>query len=225
MTERLPIRVPARSMPTMNLLASMEPSARERLLSAFTSEPIPTSVTDLRRRIEEALPESDEPSLQARGVVAELFGLNSLATSHDYALSAIAEVIAETEGLELSGSQEEFAEFFASLLGAPAVRTISKAAALANEHERLLRSMRIVTDWTPIFDEPSSDPVGGIVMHRLRLTYWNNTDDEEETEIALTTSQLQELAAVAQRAEEKAATVHRLLGKLSLTEFGTEDDG
>lgn len=222
MTEKPPIRVPSRALPTMNRLVSLDEEGRKALHSALVSEPMPISIEALRERLATVLGE-DGPRA-ARDLVGELFGLANVAQTHGYDLEGVAESVAETPGLNLAGPEREsFAAFFGGLLRSSAVSTLGKAASLAGEHERLFHSVRVVTDVTPIFDEPDEDPIGGLVMHRLRISYWG-TAHEDEVEIALNTAQLSELAAAVSRAETKAASINNVLGRLSLPSFDTQGE-
>lgn len=221
MSEKPRIRVPARALPTMTFLAELAVGEREALLRAF--QETPTSAEGLRTRIADALHLDHSDSLP-REIVSELFGLASLAESHSYSSESVGEVVAESPGLELDeGAQESFAHLFSELLASPAVRTLGKAADLAGEHHQVMHTVRVVTDVTPVFDSPDKEPVGGLVMHRLRVAYWEGSK-LAHTEIAMTPAQLDEMSDALNRAKQKSTSIQAMLGRFALPYFVTEAD-
>jgi hypothetical protein len=148
----------------------------------------------------------------------------SVAESHQYSLLDVAQSVATSPALKIEDEEEQtrFSALLASLLSSSAVRTLGRAAALAAERERVLHALRIVSDITPVFEDPDSEPVGVLLTHRLRLTYWDG-GILDDVEIALTTSQLDELQNAIERANAKAESMRSMLGRLPLVAF--EVDG
>jgi hypothetical protein len=224
-TNRPSVRVPQRAMPAMNFLASLDAQTRDAMVGILNEKPVTTSLQALRERLSDLLNSAPVPTKMAREVVAEFFGLASAANDHDWDFKAVAEVVSETEGLEIgAGTREEFADFLYRCLSSVAVKTLGKATDLAHEHPKRMHTARIITDLTPIFDSPEQEPLGGLVMHRLRIDCFTSNRADEVLEIALTTSQLAELSDTIVRAQKKAASLDQVLGRLSLSAFSTSED-
>ena len=217
------VKVPDRAIPIMRRLVRLDPEQRARVGETLEEPSRVSSVAVLRSRLAAALGDDDDSDREARALVGELFGLASLATSHGYSHRGVADAIAATERLELPAeAREDFAEFFAGLLDSRVVATLGKAADLALEYERVLHTARIVSEIVPVFDEPNADPVGSIVMNRMRLTFWRN-GRVEDFELALTASQLDELETLVARAKTKATSLEGLLDRVLLPRFEMDE--
>lgn len=218
MTDRPPIRVPSRAVPTLDFLASLSDQDQDSIAEALAGRPVPVSVKALRKRIVPHLGATSDPEKMARDVVGELFGIASVAADHGWDFQAVSVVVAETDGVSVpEGQRAAFADFLHRCLTSVTVKTLGKAAGLAREHSRRLHTVRVVTDLTPIFDAPDEEPVGGLVMHRLRMDCFTDSESDDVVEVALTTEQLEELAGVITRAQQKASSLDAVLGRLSLS--------
>lgn len=216
--DRPDVRIPTRAVPTMRLLASLDETQQGNLEAAFSQTPASSSVDELRTRVRAVL-DADEPDETAGRIVGEVFGLASLAVSHNYSMQGLAESVAAAPQLDLEDdNRASFAEFFRRLLVSPAVKTIGKATDLAGEYERTAHTVRVVAELVPVFDEPDNEPVGAVLMHRLRLTYWKNAK-VEEIDIAFDSDQLKELGKAVARAEAKARSLEQMLVRIDLPSF------
>lgn len=225
MSDKPRVRVPQRALPTMLLLESLPPERKQTVETAMSQEPATASVSALRKRVAAALGGDDQDDA-AREVLGELFGLAALAATHGYSPQAVADSLVETPSLELADAARRsgFASFLAALLGSDAIRTLGKAADLAGEHDRVFHTGRIITDLTPIFGDPVDEPVGAVLTHRLRVSYFGSNSRVEELELAFSSEQLEDLENMIRRARSKAASLEALLERVSLPTYDTHDE-
>lgn len=225
MTETPHMTVPTRAVPTFELLAQVDQDVREAIVATLRAEPPALSVEALQRRVAEALGGGDSAQPVAQNVVRELFGMSRVVSSHGYEADDVAATVAASPKLDLEDDERSgLHDFLSTVLASPAVQTLGKAVDLATEHDQLLHVARIVTDIRPIFAEVSDEPVGGLITHRLRLSVWR-AEGEREMEVVLTANQLEELGTSVDRARTKAQSLQRLMGRISLPSFDTDDEG
>ncbi|GAA2127560.1 hypothetical protein [Nocardioides bigeumensis] len=223
MVERVGVRVPARAVPTINFLVSLNADARAAVQRVLHGKPVTVSMHALKVEIAEALGNAPESTKWANEVLGELFGLAAVAKAHDWGLEAVADGVSRADGVDVDDEQRGgFVAFLHGALDSPAVKTLGKAADLVTEHSRRLHLARFVTDLVPIFDDPDEEPLGAVVVHRLRLDCFAERD--EVVEVAMTTSQLSELLEAITRAQQKAASLEAMLGRLSMSAFDTSED-
>lgn len=92
-----------------------------------------------------------------------------------------------------------------------------KATTLFEDQERVLLSMRILTDVRPIFqNDRVGDAVGTVLTHKLKLVFQESSADTKELYFALSDEELDELANSVERAREKNSVLLSLLAKLEL---------
>jgi hypothetical protein len=106
------------------------------------------------------------------------------------------------------------------LLSIETLYTISKAARLQRDGERLYCQSKIASDILPVFgSDPSVAPVGAVLNHTLRIGY-HEGGDHKEFHIVLDFEDLNELREVVQRALEKDKTLRTLLKTMKLPNLG-----
>jgi len=96
----------------------------------------------------------------------------------------------------------------------------AKGSLVISEHQRLFCEARVLTDIRPIFDRKPATAALSIV-HVLKLGFHEGTEDLKEFYVALSSSDLQELKAVIQRAEEKQASLETLVRGTGLPLFSS----
>lgn len=98
----------------------------------------------------------------------------------------------------------------------------SKALDLRNEHHRVFCDTRILTDLRPVFgSEPSSRPIGAVIIHILKLEY-HSASGHEEFYVALDPGDITKLIEVLKRAEAKAQSLRALLSELGIRELDSK---
>ncbi|MFN0106141.1 MAG: hypothetical protein ACKV2U_29130 [Bryobacteraceae bacterium] len=97
------------------------------------------------------------------------------------------------------------------LMGIDTLSTISKAARLHRDGERLYRSAKILSDIRPIFGrDPSVRPVGAVLTHTLKVGYHEGSE-HREFHLILDSDDLAALDEVVRRAQTKDKTLRALL--------------
>jgi hypothetical protein len=111
-----------------------------------------------------------------------------------------------------SGNGERLEERLAQLLDIGTLDATRKARDLLVEHEHTLHSARILTDIRPVFGpNPDDDPTGALIVHMLKLSYHDESEDVKEIYIALDTGDSDYLIDMFRRAESKAESLKRVL--------------
>ncbi|WP_380168325.1 hypothetical protein [Jannaschia sp. R86511] len=217
------VSVPKRAVGTLEYLARLSAEKVSRLVAALEDIPNPPSDDAVANSIDEALDAAGE-SIDGEDVLREAFSLTALIGSHGYPVGEMAAALSQSSDLDIDVAERgSLTAVLTQVLASPAIRSLGKAHDLAQEHERLVHTSRVVTDIRPIFEEATSAPLGAIVTHKLRLGYWKN-GRIEEIEVTLPDSQLERLRVALDRAKEKGRSVQALLSDWEVPIFTTDDE-
>lgn len=93
------------------------------------------------------------------------------------------------------------------IIAAPALVLTAKAEDVMSQHQHVLTSARAFTDVRPVFsDDVAQGPVGGVVVHTLRLEYYDG-ESEKSFYLAMDNEDVQSLLDVLDRARLKGDAV------------------
>jgi hypothetical protein len=164
----------------------------------------------------------------ADALVTHLLSMSTLRTSHGFGAEALADHLTKELGAELKQPDRKIlSNRLAGLLGARGFAALAKAVDIAQESDRLLHVSRVITDIRPVFgDEGAAPPMGAIVMHTLRLDYFERSE-VKSISFNLNSRDLAQLKRAIERAQEKESTLSGLLRSVELAEFdllGETDD-
>jgi len=124
---------------------------------------------------------------------------------------------------ELKSSQKEISTLrsrLEELLSIDTLKTISKAARLQRDGERLYCDAKILSDIRPVFGaDPTIRPVGAVLTHTIKVGYHEGRD-HREFHIVLDSDDLRALSEVVRRAQAKEKTLRNLLKGAELPNLG-----
>lgn len=183
-----------------------------------------TLVDELVHRVTEAVSRLSPRS--ARGMVRALLSVESARTVHGNTLAGFANSIATSETLDLSPEEAaSLATRIELLTEIPAVAVTAKAMSIADEHDRVFHSARILTDIRPVFgDDATQPPVGAVVTQVLRIDAFRH-GQLEDYYVALDSQGLSELQAVVRRAVEKNESLNQVLDNIGFSRFNMSEEG
>lgn len=211
------VRPPRSAIPTLRKMVALKAAERRALLQALDQQRDLSSVAELQATVAAALPSLEDTDVRA--LVFQMFGLLALAYSHGYPVEDVAAQVSQFSELELTRTTKaSFTRFLTELLASPSIVGIAKATDLANEHDHVFHTCRILTDIRPIFDQAAESPVGAVVTHRLRIEYFER-GSVKSIEFALDEADMNELRESLDREERKAVAAQRLLAKAELPRF------
>jgi hypothetical protein len=160
------------------------------------------------------------PEMDVEAIVDAITGLHHAHAFHETPLSEFVDDVvktmrsAPTSGFSTEvGAVNAFKERVRSFLDIGQLALATKSNVLNWEHERILHSLRILTDARPIFGIDVEKPPEAIAIgHMLKLAYHRGGRLEEEF-FALDEEDLQTLKKAVQRAELKAKSLRAALAK------------
>jgi len=96
------------------------------------------------------------------------------------------------------------------ILSAERINVLAKTIDLSHSFDRLLDSVRVLTDIRPVFDEPRANIIGAVITQTLRLGYTADSGDESLS-IALDGNMVKTLRDECNRAIAKAQEAKKLM--------------
>jgi hypothetical protein len=172
--------------------------------------------------VADALGENEDIDLLS--VVDVLLTMSSARIVHPRSAADFASDVSTASDLQLDAvDRQALHERLTRLLSLENVVTTSKVVDLADEHERIFHSARIVTDIRPVFaDDPKQPPDGVITFHLLKLQSFAS-GRVEDVSIAMDDNDLAELRFAVERASDKAITLGKYLDGIGLHRYATEE--
>jgi hypothetical protein len=136
-------------------------------------------------------------------------------------LNDLIEGIQENPNLPLpKKEQAEVQAMLERLLSIETLKTVSKAARLQRDGERLYCEAKVLSDIRPVFGpDPSVVPIGAVLTHTLRIGYHEGSA-HKEFHVILDADDLKALAEVILRAKAKDASLRNVLKAANLTDLG-----
>lgn len=220
------IRVPKTGVPVLKRLAELDETHASSLIARLSDAQF-RSAHALVSSVQDTVGDTWDDD-KSDAFVTHLISMSTLATSHDFTASEMAEHLTEQISSDLSGGERKtLAARLTALLSAPSFAAFGKAVDIARESDRLLHTSRVITDVRPVFgQEASSNPLGAVIVHTLRLDYLEG-NDVKTISFALTSPDLAQLKRTVERAQAKESTLSGMLRRVELAEFdlsGEADD-
>jgi hypothetical protein len=114
--------------------------------------------------------------------------------------------------------QTLLAERLKALLDIQAFELSARAFAIQHEYEKVLRSVRIVSDIRPVFTPSATDVEGLMIVHNLKISY-TDSGHYKEAVFAMDDEDVVMLKRALERAETKTKTMERFISKNDLHYF------
>lgn len=85
----------------------------------------------------------------------------------------------------------DFCDRLTALLNAPSIEGSGKAANIAAENERTFHTSRTIAQIRPVFrSDALQPPLGGVVLHQLHISAWDNEGNDHTYVVTLDTEDL-----------------------------------
>lgn len=210
------LRIPEEYRSGLATIAGLSDKLFRGLLAAIEEEHPALYYTEFSARVSRRA--SDINPSDVRDIIETLVSLNRVWASWNLEMPELAEIVSDAavkdEELKLPvEGRGAFEERLALLLGIDSLEATSKALDVLLEHEHTLHSVRIMTDVRPVFgpnvEEP---PIGTMIVHLLKLSYHDESEEVKELYVALDTRDTERLRAELERADQKAESLKRMLG-------------
>ena len=207
------VRIPESAFPAFQGLVDLLDTEFDELLSSLEQTP-----AGLLRKDFVAAVIFRVPSLSlAERIVEELLGMLVAASDTDLSLDEFAAEVSDA-ALEIKSPNFSLSREKRDLLKnrlttafkAKGLRITAKAESVFSDTDKTFHSARVLTDLRPIFDEQASEISGAVVMHNLRIRYYEDLRIRD-IYFSLEPAELESLLKVLQRALKKGALLETSL--------------
>lgn len=227
--ENLPeLRIPERYHAGFAKIIRLEDEPFQELLSVLREEPPALDHEELSARI------APKVSAVSPGDIDDILEtLDSLyAARARFALpvagfaEAVRRAVEQSDAAEPRLPEEDgkrLKERLTRLLDIDALDATRKALDVLLEHEHTLHGARIMTDIRPVFGPSTDDdPTGAVIVHMLKLSYHDESEDVKEIYLALETGDIGILIDIFRRANSKADSLKRVLKRAKVPYIDAE---
>lgn len=215
--------IPKEDTGSIVAIKTLTPAAIEKLVSALkTAQPV-SDAREMAASIAAHVPSITMAQLsRVLETLYTLYYIRELSgVKHPTFLEDLMDGIRSNPNLQLSTKDvPKLRSVLEKLLTIETLLTVSKAARLQRDGERLYCQSKIASDILPVFGSDASvPPVGAVLNHTLRIAY-HEGGDHKEFHIVLDSDDLNALRDVIQRAQEKDKTLRALLKTINLPNLG-----
>lgn len=206
MAKLVPIRVPERDRPVMQMLARLEPEVADRLLSAASG------VGDIRQPMHDAL-EGVEGHANPNNLLGVVTALHEVRDAHAWDLDDMLDGVVHYAPLELSDEEKSaLRKRLKQLLTNDNLRHYTRALTLFSDHAVGFHSAQTYVEVRPIFGHDVQDPPeSGLIYHTLKVEFADDDGGLKASRYALTGQEVVELIEVLERSLAKEAALKAAL--------------
>lgn len=213
------VNIPAFYRPALDKIASMSEEEGIALRDALSSIGValkpPNLAAQVRSKIKNPPPELDD-------ILQTLVGLSSARVSGDVSLEDftkdVAKSVARRGDKPTTYDQAAFERRLTSLLSIESLALSARAAEIQHDYERVYVSARIISDIRSVFGISNTDPVGGMIIHNLKVSYLEEGRIREAF-FALDNADLVNLRKAIDRAELKTTKLEQVIKKAGIEYF------
>lgn len=216
--ENLPrLRVPERYHAGFARIIRLGDESFQKLLNVLRDTPPALDYTELSSVITPKV--SAVPPGDVGDILETLEALYSVRARLALPVADFAEAVRKAveeggaEELSLPGENgERLKERLTQLLDIDALDVTRKALDVLHEHEHTLHDARIMTDIRPVFGlDTDDDPTGALIVHMLKVSYHDESEEVKEFYIALDAGDIDMLIDLLRRADSKAKSLQRVI--------------
>ena len=209
------LNIPAQFRSSLQALADLPDEVADQLTEAFKNA---SAKIDPSRFADEIFRRTSNSHLTNETIselIEALFALSSLRYAQGL---KVEELIADvTKGILSDGgatkeSQQLFRSRLTILLSSEALILSSRGTTLQRDHQRTLMECLVLTDMRPIFSESGEEVKAGMIIHTLKLVYFEGPDLKEFF-VALDDADVEKLKAGAMRAQTKSKALRAMLSE------------
>ncbi len=181
----------------------------------------PTGIKELRSCIEKAASITTE---EAESIVTALHSLYVFMASADALVSEFVPVLVgamERSGknaLAVGDDKTEISEKLTLLLSLKTMERASKIEQLKSDHQAIFYDAKILSDIRPLFDQPDEPPIGAVISQTLKIVF-HESGQHKELYMALDSQDLEILKKIANRAEQKTASIEALIKAVGIPDL------
>jgi len=217
------LNIPPEDRGAIATIRSLSPNSLERFIAALRAAPPVSNVQEMADYVSKEV-----PTIAVGKLASVLDTLYTLYYIRDLSgvepstfLDDLMEGISGSRGLKTTGKElPKLRSLLERVLSIESLNTVSKAARLQRDGQRLYCTAKILSDIRPVFgSDPTVRPAGGVLTHTLKLGY-HEGKEHKEFHVVLDSDDLEALAEVVERARLKDQTLRNLLKEAKLPNLG-----
>jgi hypothetical protein len=211
--------VPRQFVPGFVVLRGLSGAAREALVEKLNAAPPYMALADVANVIVKVLPPGEDE--HAQDVMTSLMSLRAQTRRGGRSIEEVVTGVVESEAVQVeSEDAERFAQSLANMITSRAITSATDAASLLTEHDRPIRSLRMLTDVRPIFEDDAGEPPkGAVIVNSLQVEHWTRSGGRDVITFGLDEADLADLKVAVDRAISKTATTRRFLESAGVTAY------
>jgi hypothetical protein len=214
----MPIDIPEEDQRSIAIINTVPDKTLEKFISILESAPPISNPAEMTQHVAKQLPSISTDKLErivdvlyTLYLVRELSGVRPKRFFAD-----LMEVVRKNSSESALKGILKLESQLEKLLNIETLATISKAARLQRDGERLYCEAKILSDIRPVFGSKATvRPAGAVLVHTLKIGYHEGRD-HREVHFAMDSADLEALSTVLRRAQEKDKTLRDLLKKSKL---------
>jgi hypothetical protein len=217
------LRIPEEDTPAISAIQTLSARSTDELISAINSAPLTADLGTLAKSIAPKVPWI--PAERLRHVLETLYTLYYIReTSGVNRATFLEDVVDSIQHSSAKVAKKDISKLrsiFKKILDIEAFNTVSKAARLQRDGERLYCDAKILSDIRPVFrSSPTARPVAAVVTHTLKVGYHEGSD-HKEFHVILDSGDLVALSELVGRAMAKDKTLRGLLEDAKLPDLSS----
>jgi len=219
----MPLNIPPEDRGAIAAITVLPSSSLEQFIAALKAAPPVSNAHEMAEHIAKQVPKI--PAGKLASVLEMLYTLYYIrdlsGVSPITFLDDLLEGISRSSGLKLKAKDmPKLRSLFDKLLSIESLKTVSKAARLQRDGERLYCTAKILSDIRPVFgSDPTTRPEGAVLTHSLKLGY-HEGKEHKEFHVVLDSDDLEALAEMVERARLKDKSLRNLLEEAKLPNLG-----
>ena len=208
------LEIPREDAESIETIQRFTPAVLEQLIAALKEAPPISDPKGMQKHISKKVPSLTQEKLTL--VLEKLYSLYYIRELSGVDPSRFLDDLVDgiRNSTDLATKQKDINRIrsvFQRLLCIETLSTISKAARLQRDGERLYCSSKIMSDIRPVFGpEATAKPIGAVLTHTLKIGYHQGSE-HKEFHVILDSNDLTELEKLVRRAEAKDRTLRELL--------------
>jgi hypothetical protein len=214
------LEIPKEDSGVIVTIKALTPAMFEKFVIALKNAPIISDPREMAAHISREVPSialgrlaSMLETMYTLYHIRELSGVRPARFLED-----LIEALSERSELNLNPKDlPKFKAMLARLMSIEVLNTVSKAARLQRDGERLYCNAKILSDIRPVFShDPTLRPLGAVLTHTLKIGF-HEGGEHQEFHVVLDVDDLLALSEVIYRAQAKDKTLRKLLKESKLT--------
>ncbi len=210
------LNIPDTQIAGLKALHSLDDSAFKKILERISSPVLPSPL-ELTHELAKAT--SISPA-KIFSIVNTLISLHEVSQTENVLVEELAADIADVFGKKLGLNPVDVEQFRkrveTSLQKTEKFAIFVKARSVLTDNQRTFLECRILSDIRSIYTgEPDTTPAAAVILHTLKLVYFNNFQ-KEEFFVTLDTQDLKLLRSSLERAERKTESLEGLIKKAGI---------